>query len=131
MLLFVRMGALLLYYEHMKTLLIIALLAIGYPIWIVLAIIKDLVNVLYIPFDTQRYINTFAAFCNNGLKLSLCIHKPVAQSQVPEQSEHAPKQEVAEPKVIGFKQYAQVKIDSEERDDDPDDENKIILYGLH
>lgn len=114
----------------MKTLLIIVLLAIGYPIWVVLAIIKDSLNVLYVPFDTQRYVNTFAAFCNNGLKLSHCIHKPVVQTQE-KPAEHAPKQEVAEPKVIGFKQYAQVKIDSEETEDDPEDENKIILYGLH
>ena len=73
--------------------------ALFYIVYLPCAIIKSLVNTLYIPFDTQRFANTFVAFCRNA---NILWESVLYQEQ---ESQESGQEDSDEKSHIGFTVY--------------------------
>lgn len=87
----------------MKTVLTSIYAGLFYIVWLPCAIIKDLVQILYIPFHTQRFVNAFVAFNHNAQNIVDYIEpsKPMEPPQPEPQRTQ-----------IGFRTFAQPCISS-------------------
>ena len=81
----------------MKKFCLVALMPLFYIFYLPVVVIKDLVDVLYAPFDTNRFVNAYVALFGNAKIAS----DSILNWKPGEHKEEEPKEEQS----IGFKVY--------------------------
>lgn len=86
-----------------------------WPLWVISAMIKDLVLILYVPFDSQRFINTFGAVVANFRKLPKILLTDPEPAHENQDEPETPKPQ------IGFKSFARVNCEDQSDIEDFDE----------
>lgn len=69
-------------------------MVVVYPFWLVVALLKDVGGLIYVPFDSQRYVNCYSSLFANINNVVNAVDGIQTQSQ-----------EVPEREPMGFKVY--------------------------